>query len=143
MLHNNGDDITKLHKNQYDHAPKHPLLIKDMVLCRWKQKKKTRGGKNLCGNPADTALESSCRHKKEEKMQSTNIHCTTWSIYIRGRSKPKSGNQYPLHIMVTCMATDQLADDPLGAYSAAWVTSFEEIIHDFSHMVPSVYIRIR
>ena len=45
--------------------------------------------------------------------------------------------------MATCMATDQLADDPLGAYSAAWVTSFEEIIHDFSHMVPSVYIRIR
>ena len=133
MLHNNGDDITKLHKNQYDHAPKHPLLIKDTVLCRWKQKKKkTGGGKNLCGNPADTALESSCRHKKEEKMQSTNIHCTTWSIYIRGRSKPKSGNKYPLHIMVTCMATDQLADDP-----------FEEIIHDFSQVVPSVYIRIR
>ena len=33
--------------------------------------------------------------------------------------------------MVTCMATDQLADDP-----------FEEIIHDFSQVVPSVYIRI-
>jgi len=86
---------------------------------------------DLCRNPADTALESSCRHKKEKRLQSTNIHCTTWSIYIRGRSKPKSGNKYPLHIMVTCMATDQLADDP-----------FEEIIHDFSQVVPSVYIRI-
>jgi hypothetical protein len=39
MLHNNGDDITKLHKNQYDHAPKHPLLIKDTVLCRWGKKR--------------------------------------------------------------------------------------------------------
>jgi hypothetical protein len=41
------------------------------------------------------------------------------------------------------VATDQLPDDPLGACRAAWVTGFEEIIHDFSLMVPSEYIRIR
>ena len=41
------------------------------------------------------------------------------------------------------VATDQLPKDPLGVCNAAWVTGFEEIIHDFSLMVPSEYIRIR
>ena len=81
MLHNNGDDITKLHKNQYDHAPKHPLLIKDTVLCRRKQKKKPEEEKTYAETLL-TQLSNLAAGTRKRKRCSQPISTARHEAYI-------------------------------------------------------------